>query len=292
MGPVEATRDELAALLEGRAFLRPSLHVIHVRGADTSAWLHDLVTADVASLAPGQARRSLLLTPTGRIRADVTVVRDEAGFVLLQEATQPDPIDALLDRYVLSSDVAIGDVSDDRVVFTLPANATVAEGATFTPAAIGPGKGALVPSDAADQVALSLADEGSVRVGSEALEAWRILRGMPRMGADFDRDSLPAESGLEWAIDRTKGCFLGQESVARVADLGHPPRILRHLHADGDVGPGDPVAADGTATGNITSAARDLDGLVVALARVRWDARDADLVTRDGVRLSPLRSPD
>ncbi len=285
MGPVEASHDELAALLEERAFIRPSLRVIRLSGADAAAWLHDLITADVASLEPGRARRSLLLTPTGRIRADVTVVRDDEGLLLIQEATQPDRIEALLDPYVLSSDVALRDGSDETVVFTCPATTRTDVGSPFAPAAAGPGSGVLVPRGAADQVATGLADAGLLAAGPEALEAWRILRGIPRMGADFDPDSLPAEAGLENAIDRMKGCFLGQESVARVANLGHPPRILRHLRAGGDVGPGDPVSAGGEEAGHITGAARDLDGTVGALARVGWTARDAELEGPDGVRL-------
>ena len=80
--------------------------------------------------------------------------------------------------------------------------------------------------------------------------------------------------------------------MARVANLGHPPRILRHLGADGDVGPGDPVSAGGAEVGHITSAARDLTGVVVALARVRWDARDAELEGPNAVRLMSLPPPN
>jgi tRNA-modifying protein YgfZ len=289
MGPVEAPHDELAALLDERAFLRLSLRVIRVTGADATAWLHDLVTADVASLAPGGARRSLLLTPTGRIRADLTVVRDVDGTLLLQEAAQPDRIEALLDPYILSSDVALADATSETVVFSCPRTAPT-RGAIFAPAATGPGIGALVPRPAADAFAATLAHAGIPEAGPEALEAWRILRGLPRMGADFDTDSLPAEAGLDDAIDRTKGCFLGQESVARVANLGHPPWVLRHLTAAGDVGPGDPVSADGLDVGHITGAARDLIGHVIVLARVRWDAGNAELTGPGAVRLAPISS--
>ena len=59
-----------------------------------------------------------------------------------------------------------------------------------------------------------------------AYELWRIARGDPRMGVDFEAGSLPAESGLERLIDMTKGCFLGQESVAKIRNLGHPPTVL------------------------------------------------------------------
>ena len=72
----------------------------------------------------------------------------------------------------------------------------------------------------------------------DAVEVWRIRAGRPRMGADFDRTAIPAEAGLEALIDTTKGCFLGQESVARVRNLGHPPRVLRHLQGDGQVDAG------------------------------------------------------
>lgn len=292
MGPIEAPQDELAALLDGRAFLRPSLRVIRVTGADASAWLHDLVTADIDSLAPGRARRSLLLTPTGRIRADVTVVRDGAELLLLQEEAQPGRIEALLEPYVLSSDVALRDASDELAVFSCAVDAPVAGAAVFAPAATGPGIGVVVPSDAPARFAGILTGAGFREAGPEALEAWRILGGIPRMGADFDTDSLPAEAGLEGAIDRTKGCFLGQESVARVANLGHPPRVMRHLRADGDVGAGDPVSADGVEVGHITGAARDLTGGVVALARARWDAQQAELEGPRGVRLTSLPPPN
>jgi len=291
MGPVEAPRDELAALLGGRASFRLPSRVIRVTGADAAAWLNDLVTADVATLEPGTARRSLLLTPTGRIRADLTVTRDGQGLILLQDPAQPDRVDALLAPYVLSSDVAIRDVSPGSIVFTIGAPAAAGDRPVFTPAAFGPGVGALVDAGEARAFASRLEAGGLLPVTGGAVEAWRILRAIPRMGADVDVESLPAEVGLEAAIDRTKGCFLGQESVARIANLGHPPRILRHLHASGDVGAGDPVSAGGEEVGHITSAARDLEDRVVALARVRWAARDAELEAPGGVRLATV-APD
>jgi tRNA-modifying protein YgfZ len=291
MGPVEAPRDELAALLGGRASFRLASRVIRVTGVDAAEWLNDLVTADVATLEPGMARHSLLLTPTGRIRADLTLTRDGQGLIVLQDPAQPDRVDTLLAPYVLSSDVAIRDVSTGSVVFTIGAPATAGDHPVFAPAAFGPGVGALVDAGEARAFASRLEAGGLLSVTGGTVEAWRILRGIPRMGADFDVESLPAEAGLEPAIDRTKGCFLGQESVARIANLGHPPRILRHLHASGDLGAGDPVSAGGEQVGHITSAARDLEDRVVALVRVRWAARDAELDAPGGVRLATA-APD
>jgi folate-binding protein YgfZ len=290
MGPVEAPRHELVALLDGRAHGRVAARVIRVRGEDAASWLHDLVTADVASLEPGDARRSLLLTPTGRIRADVALVRDAQGFLLLQDGIDPaEPVEEALAPYVLSSRVRIVDESAQLEIVIAPAGALPAAIEAFVPAVLGPGAGAPVPRASTGEVLAGLERAGFVEAGAAAREAHRILRGIPRMGADFDASSLPAEAGLEDAIDRTKGCFLGQESVARVADLGHPPSVLRHVAADGDVGRGDAVSSDGDVVGEITSAARDLEGRTVAIARVRWAAREAPLVADGTVRPVPLR---
>ncbi len=90
-------------------------------------------------------------------------------------------------------------------------------------------------------------DDGSVPVGPEALEAWRIRHGLARFPVDLDADSLPAEAGLdvEPVIDRTKGCYLGQESVARVRNLGHPPRVVLGVRAETPLRPGAPVRSNG-----------------------------------------------
>jgi hypothetical protein len=134
---------------------------------------------------------------------------------------------------------------------------------------------------------------GRRSVGEAAVEVWRIRAGTPRMGADFDRSSIPAEAGLEALIDVTKGCFLGQESVARVRNLGHPPRVLRHLQTEGSVGAGAPLTA-GSAERDavVTSAAERRGGGTVLLASVRWSAREGSLRTSDGLPVIPVGSSD
>src|SRR5262245_43989033 len=98
---------QLDALERGSAIAPlPGWRTISVEGGDAWRWLQDLVTAGLADLDHGQSRRSLLLTPTGRIRADFHVARLDQGFLLLQDPEQT-PIDALLEPYVLSSDVAL-----------------------------------------------------------------------------------------------------------------------------------------------------------------------------------------
>ncbi|HEX6398932.1 MAG TPA: tRNA-modifying protein YgfZ, partial [Actinomycetota bacterium] len=131
---------------------------------------------------------------------------------------------------------------------------------------------------AALRAGLSAAD--FVEASPEALERRRIRRGVPRMGADFGTDALPAEVGLESAIDLTKGCFLGQESVAKVRNLGHPPRAIVPVRSRSPLRVGMPVLAGGAEVGEVTSVAAD--GHVDAIARIRWGAAGQELSTPAG----------
>jgi folate-binding protein YgfZ len=279
---------QLGALERGAAFAGlPGWRAIAVEGADARPWLHDLVTADVAGLRDGQSRRSLLLTPTGRIRADVHVARVGDGFLLLQDPTQA-AIDELLSPYVLSSDVALTDRSAELVVVAVLGRGAAEDGhddddvAVLTPSVLGAGRDLVLPAgDPFERARGRLVAAGAVEVGPEALETWRIRRATPRMGADFGSDALPAEVGLESTIDFTKGCFLGQESVAKVRNLGHPPRLLRAVRSGTSLRRGALVLADGHAVGEITSAATDDRG-AVGIARVRWEAASLALSTEAG----------
>src|SRR6266545_1380796 len=152
---VDAHRLEhqVDALDEGRAFLDGTrLRAVEVTGTDAGRWLNDLVTAPVEDIPPGGMARSLLLTPTGRVRADFHIVRTDGGFLLLQEPDQPTAIDDLLRPYVLSSEVALQPVAGAHVV--------------------------LVPSDRGWMVAVAASD-GAVEASAEAGEVWRIRRGVP-----------------------------------------------------------------------------------------------------------------
>jgi hypothetical protein len=279
--------DRLAALDEGRAYVDLSAwRLVAVAGADAVVWLHDLLTADIEGLEPGGARRSLLLTPTGRIRADVQVLRRAHDLVLAQDADQQTSVADLLMPYVLSSDVALQDVHGrSSLISILDERAPTDLSERFEPSILGQGCDVLVEAGpAARALVRGLDAAGYVRVDGEALDAWRIRRGQPWMGRDFDETSLPAEAGLEGTIDVEKGCFLGQEAVARVRNLGHPPRVLRFVRCDAPLVEGEPVLADGGVVGEVTSATGAAAGSV-ALARVRWDARAADLTRADGRRL-------
>jgi folate-binding protein YgfZ len=289
-----ATDDgQLRALEEERAFVDlSSWRKVRVSGSDALSWLGDLLTADIAGLAPGHACRSLLLTPTGRIRADVHVARREDDVMLLQPADQPEHVGLALSAYVLSSDVSLEDGTDDVALFAVPGRAAslVGVAGATQPSCIGPGIDALTPTGKpAWSFVRSCIGSGLEEAGPDALEVWRIRRGTPRMGPDFDGRSLPAEAGLDDVIAYGKGCFLGQEAVAKVRNLGHPVRALRHLMTSGEARRGDPVFADSTAVGEITSAADGGAGRIV-IARVRWGS-GSRLALRDGTTLIDVPLP-
>jgi folate-binding protein YgfZ len=276
--------DGVDALRLGMAFVDLSdWRKVRVGGSEAVGWLHDLLTADVAGLEPGNAARSFLLSATGKIRADVHVVRRDDDIVLLQPSEQPDHVGLLLAPYTLSSDVELEDATASLVLFAIPgAGASLVGHPGSEPSVLGPGVDLLVGAGKpAWRTEDALVKAGLSEASHEAAEVWRILQGHPRMGADFGQGSLPAETGLDDVIDLTKGCFLGQESVAKVRNLGHPPWVLKVVRVDGPASVDDAVLWGPGEVGRITSAAVD-HGTTQAVARIRWEAADQVLTLPDG----------
>jgi tRNA-modifying protein YgfZ len=284
--------SQVQALDEGRAFVaHERLRMTSVSGSEARAWLQDLITARVDDLRPFESRRSLLLTPTGRIRADFHVLgfRDPPeGLTLAQSDDQPESVAQALERYVLSSDVHLRSVP--LRLLSVPSHEDTAGRLTevYRPSVLGGGFDvAVAEGTPARDARRDLTEVGLVEAGLEAVEAWRIRRGVPRFPIDLGRDSLPAEAGLDdgGVIDRTKGCFLGQESVAKVRNLGHPTRVVLALQAARSaVAVGERVVAGDTDVGVVTSADALGDGTAL-LARVAWPGREALLRTASGTPL-------
>jgi folate-binding protein YgfZ len=284
------------ALAAGKAFVDlSSWRTIAVSGTEAFTWLNDIVSADIDGLAQCEARRSLFLAPTGGVRASFTVAMPFDTLLLIQDPSEPRPIDGLLSTYVLSSDVQIEDRSGDFAIFAFPGTSDVpapSGTAASISSALGAGADVMAPARDHDRLAASFAESFAQATG-EAVEAWRVAMAIPRVGLDTADGDLPQEGGLQHAVAFDKGCFLGQEAVAKVRNLGHPRRLLLPLEGDGPLAAGDEVMSDDERAGVITSAAR-FDGRIVALARIRWEHRDGALRTSDGVglRTRPVRSPD
>lgn len=274
-------------LRTGRAFADLSYwRKVAVSGADALEWLDDLVTADLSGLAPGGARHALFLAPTGGIRASFTVTFPTGSLLLVQDPTQPKPIQELLDPYILSSDVALQDRTGELSIFAFPGLTEAPEvpGTVHSgPSCIGAGVDLMAPAENHDFLLRSMSMRYA-HAGNEEVEGWRVAAGISRFGVDALEGDLPQESGLSGAVSRDKGCFPGQEAVAKVDTLGHPRRLVVPLEAESPASPGEAIQFDGSEVGEVTSAA-DVAGRTLLLARLRWEARDGRLRTALGTEL-------
>lgn len=284
----QALERAVDALDSGRAFAElENVAVTIVSGGDARGWLNDLVTTDVMTLERFDTRPSLLLSPTGRIRASFHVLGlGDTGFALAQPSDQPARIADLLLPYVLSSDVTI--YPSRFRLFPVPGGEAPPTWLddVWRPSVLGGGFDILVGAsddDALNDVRERLRGDGLEAVGPEAVDARRILRGEPTFPTDLDQESLPSEAGLDGppVTDRSKGCFLGQEAVAKVANRGHPTRLVLAVDVGGPVATGEEVLADGQSAGVVTSAWGDR-----GLVRLRWEARELAFSTASG---TPIR---
>ena len=284
--------DAVVADLSGRGALA-------VAGPDAAELLHGLVTNDVKALRPGDGCHAALLTPKGKMRADLAVLRTESELLLDCEPSLAAPLVAVLSAYVPFSRSSLEDRTAATAVVHLEgpragevlAAAGLAEpGATPFSHLEGEAGGTalrvvrasragesgfslLAPRDAAATLAAILADAGARAATPELLEAGRIDAGLPRWGAELDETVLPNEAWLERsAISYTKGCYLGQETVARLRTYGHVNRhlVALLLPAGSGVGRGAAVRSGDEAVGTVTSAVESpLRDRRVALGFVR-----------------------
>jgi len=243
---------EQRALAEGQALVDLSHRpVIRIGGADRLSWLNNLLSQDVATLTPGVRTQALLLSPKGHVEHHLQLIDD--GEAVLAHV-EPGTADALVDflrRMQFMMRVEVDDVSADWAVVADP-----------TPR--------LVPR--------TFSYDGPV-AGVMAYEALRVERREPRLGLDTDHRTIPHEVGwLTTAVHLDKGCYRGQETVARVHNLGRPPRRLVLLHLDGSDSElpltGDAVQLDGRDVGRVGTAVRHHELGPVALAVVKRQVPD------------------
>lgn len=246
-----------------------SRDVIVVTGPDTETFLHGQLSQDIVGLAVGDAGWSFVLQPQGKVDAWVRVHRAGDGEVRLDvDAGFGEAVLARLERFKLRTRC---DLTLDRAVGMLAVrHAPVATAlASGWPDVVG---GDVVGASPHDAARLGL-DRDVLHYDSEAFAAERISAGVPAMGAELTEDTIPAEIG-QWIIDLSvsfiKGCFTGQELVARIDSRGgNVPRHLRMFTTrDLPPGPGSAVTIDGRSVGVVTSSAVGAWGDSVGLALV------------------------
>jgi folate-binding protein YgfZ len=245
-----------ATAVRPRAFLRAS-------GPDAEDFLQRMLSNDVAALVPGGSCDALMLTPKGRVIAPVRVHRrGPDDFLLL---TEPELGGALRDQLMRARFAAKVELEPEEHTSTL----------VFDGDADG------IPNGDYGLPAVEVLDADlEPTLDDDALELMRIEAGTPAWGKEVDERVLPAEAGLvERAVSLTKGCYPGQEPIARLHYRGHANRGLRVLRIAADALPeaDAELVYEGKPVGRVTSAARS-DGAIVALAYVRAEVpQDAEL---------------
>jgi folate-binding protein YgfZ len=294
--------------------------VIGITGADRLEWLHLLLTQHVSELPADTGTEALILDLNGRVLHHMVVAHctDVSGPETVYLDTEPGDVPELLDylqKMVFWSQVQPRDATDELAVLSLvgpdTADALAKAGGAVPPRPHGvlalpdggfvrrmdwPGADAadlVVPRDALQAWWERLTSAGARAAGTMAFEAMRVAALQPRLHVDTDERTIPHEVGwIGSAVHLTKGCYRGQETVARVANLGRPPRRLVLLHLDsGDETlpvPGDPVLRDGRAVGRVGTVAMHHELGPVALALVKRSVPvDAELLAGVEDRTAP-----
>ncbi|MEZ5066447.1 MAG: hypothetical protein R3B81_17095 [bacterium] len=261
------------------------LAALRLTGADRLSFLHRLTTANVASLAPGESRPTLLLERTGRVVDRLLVVARPDDTVLIVTGERAAVVAESLRRYVIADDVEIEESGDEVVTLAGEAPAELAPGLTIAR------DGDVVTHVFGPGAAAATADVPPAAPGE--WERIRIETLRPAFGAEWDDRSLPLEVGLAGCIDFAKGCYLGQEVVARLYNYRRVKRHLVRLTLEGaDVpAPGTELLAGDVPVGRITTASRR-EGVPIAFASVAKEqaTHDARLVLADGTEatVSPI----
>jgi len=263
---------------------RSNRGVLTITGPDRLNWLHSLTTQHLERLAVGDSAKALILSPTGHVEHHLTLTDDGTSVWLHVEPGTAAGLVAFLESMRFMLRVEVADVSEDYAVLTVlgPSGGDIAAGLEGVRARVEPGSFGsidlivardLLPDAAAELVRRAGSEPGTL-AGMWTFEALRIAARVPRLGLDTDHRTIPHEVGwIDGAVHLNKGCYRGQETVARVHNLGHPPRRLVFLDLDGSVdrlpAHGDPIELNGAVIGFTGSAARHYELGPIGLALVK-----------------------
>ena len=297
-----APTREARSLFDGTAVADLShLDILQLRGEDRLTWLDTISSQRLSDVKPGQSTQSLLLSVQGRVEHELKILAADDLLWIIAEPGRGEPLAEYLNSMRFMSRVEVVDCSNTHgviastrprpelgdVVWENPWPNVIGGGHAYStgehPGLERPWFEYIVPLE---QLA-SLVGDLSL-AGTMAVEALRIAAWEPRFIVDTDDKSIPHE--LDWlrtAVHLNKGCYKGQETIARVHNLGHPPRRLAMLHLDGSMhtlpAPGSPVKDGERVVGRVTSVALHYEAGPIALATLRRNVQpDAELVVQDG----------
>ena len=260
-------------------------------GGEAAEFLQGQVTNDIEALEPGEGCYAAFLTPKGKMRGDLRVLRGEDWIWIDTEPAVLAPLSRTVQMYSIGRDVRHSDVTGERAILSLvgPAarDALDVEPPAREHAVVEGELGLYVATDLGVDVICQAEDAAGARaalgleeVSEDAAECLRIESGRPRYGLDVDADTIPQEAGLnERAVSFTKGCYVGQETVARLHYKGKPNRHLRGLRLDEPAAHYDPVHLGERKVGTVGSACVSPRHGPIALALLRREAAPGTIVS-------------
>lgn len=245
-------KGQAAADLSGRC-------ILELTGKDAVRFLNGQVTNDVRSLTPAEAIYAAVTNARGKMDADVWISSFPETIRVDADALLAETLPGRLEKYIIADDVTLTDVSGQWRLYHFLGEGNWPDGKKSRRFGVA-GTDVWVPKD--DSFSPEIAPD-------EVWETIRIENGIPRWGRELSVDVLPPEAGLDrWGISYSKGCYIGQEVIARIKSKGHVNRELRVL--EGDAMPESlpmELAADGAPVGMMTSVAKSLNReKIVALA--------------------------
>jgi tRNA-modifying protein YgfZ len=293
-GQYRALREEAGVLPRERGMLL-------VSGADAAEYLQGQLTNDVEALKAGEGCYSALLDRKGHMQADMRVLHLENRGLWLDLEPQARPaVIRHLQMYSVGREVEIDDVAEDWAILSLigPGSAAISgfeglgseyaqryrswEGVEVLAVATDLGIDLVVRAEQASALGELLRGAGAVEVSEAAAEIVRVESGRPRFGKEMTAETIPQEAGInERAVDFEKGCYIGQETVARLHYKGKPNRHLRGLRLDAPVGDGEPVTLGDREVGRVGTAVISPARGPIGLAILRREAEPGAQVAVD-----------
>ena len=252
--------------------------VVRITGPDRLSWLHSLTTQFLENLTPNVPTAALILSPQGHVEHAMYGIDDGESFTAHVEPGQTKALIEWLDKMRFMMRVEVTDVTAELAVTWRPAART--DGAPYSGYTF-------IPRADLERYA----EAAGPACGMWAFEALRIARGEPRLGLDTDPRTIPNEVGwIGTAVHLDKGCYRGQETVARVHTLGRPPRRLTLLHLDGSENrlpaPGTQIEHNGKAIGFVGTSARHHELGPIALAMIKRNVGTDVQFAIDGIPAS------
>lgn len=295
MASLDTLPSDYRTLTEGCGLLdRSERGKLALSGADAASFLQGQVTNDVEALSPGTGCYAAFLTPKGKMLGDVRILNTGDELLLDTERVALQALFNLIRRFSIGYRVelhkrtlecgllslvgpgAANVAGADRLPLEEHAHALIdvrATGLTARAIRTDDGVDLLCDSSHTEAIRAALEEAGAIAVAEAAAECVRIERGRPRYGVDLDESVIPQEAGLnERAVSFTKGCYVGQETVARLYYRGKPNRTLRGLRLSAAAQPGEQLTFEGRTVGRLASVAQSPRLGPIALALVRREA--------------------